>query len=288
MSNQKLNYFGINEDMLNDAKKEYYKTLTLDQINSQDVYVKQTNSHKMKYAQYMGSKIKARDLQDEVTQPYYQSLILNRKRLDEKNINIDMNIETNGISDLLPFEAKNDDKFVIGERQDALKVKRTFMHHGKKIKKIKSKETCKVTLLNLKVGENFETFCPNCGYPDTLSGFINGCDACGASFTVNDFKPKVAGFSMQENRVSKYYGNILKAWLAFFITYILAAIFVASKVNLVYGIASVMVFFTQSIPAFIGVLFIISKVLKNVWDTVTKRKSSFALKKKWKKSVSIK
>ncbi|MDO5156382.1 MAG: hypothetical protein Q4D51_10500, partial [Eubacteriales bacterium] len=267
-----LNGSGTIQEQIDNAKKEYYKTLSPDQIKNQTVYEKKTREYKGKYIQYMGYKIDAKSLTEDVTQPYYQSMILNRKRLDEKNVQIDMSIDTNTISEQMPFDVKKDEKFSMGERQDALKVRRTFLLNGKKIKKIKSKETSKITFLNLNVNENQETFCPNCGYADSLSGFINGCDACGAVFTVNDFEPKIAAFSMQENRVSKYYGTIFKAWLTFFITMVLGAIIVGKTVNLSYGIVLAAAFPFEFVPSLFVMLFIISVVLKNVWATVVNEK----------------
>lgn len=252
-----------------DAKREFLNGLTDDERRMEQSFEQQTRVYKGKYIEYFSRKIDSSKILDDVTQPYYQSMILSRKRLEQKNISIDIDMKTNSLSDRMPFKFKNDEKFYVGERQDALKINRTFRLNGKKIRKQKSKETSKITFLKSMVdSKNGEAVCPNCGYSGKLSSYLDGCDACGSVYSVNDFEPKVAGFALQENRVSKFYGAIFNAFKLFLLTW-MAFIILLGVSNGIFGVAScVMPSIYSSIVTVIVTLVLISKMSVNIWNTV--------------------
>ena len=138
------------------------------------------------------------------TQPFWQSMRISKKRLDEKGLTMDLELEkaVNDLeygSDVYNMESKENERDEYGIRNKLMLVHRRFFKNGKCIYNQKTKEMSIVSIIKSKVEGNV-TFCPNCGYQATISSFIDGCDACGSRFSVHDFEPRISGFSLEENR----------------------------------------------------------------------------------------
>ena len=159
---------------------------------------------------YQGDREAGARLMERTTQPYWQSLQLIRKRLQQRKLTLSMEFEESAI---LPGEYESPKKdgydYVCG-RVQPVKIKRTYYRDGKRIAREKNREIAVYRLLKADVrGER--AICPNCGFEGKLSSYIDGCDACGAKFLVSDFDTKVSGFSLEEDSRQKNVQYFMKA-----------------------------------------------------------------------------
>ena len=159
---------------------------------------------------YQGDREAGERLMERTTQPYWQSLQLIRKRLQQRKLTITMEFEQ---STVLPGEYEKPKKdgydYACGRIQP-VKIKRTCYRDGKRIARERGREIAVYRLIKADVrGER--AICPNCGFEGKLSSYIDGCDACGAKFLVSDFDTKVSGFSLEEDSRQKNIHYFMKA-----------------------------------------------------------------------------
>lgn len=155
---------------------------------------------------YYNDELGDKELANEVTQPYWQSMRLMKRRLTSKGLRMDMPVWE------LPEERVNsrpeqvtihqDGSDTIGVSVRDVVAHRSFWCGNKKIYSKKEKEICAVHALKANVQEE-EAACPNCGHIGKISEYIDGCDYCGCVFTVNDFETKISGFFLEENITAK-------------------------------------------------------------------------------------
>lgn len=144
-------------------------------------------------------------LMDRTTQPFWQSLRLSRRRLADKGLAMDVELARDAKSKTVRDEGlhvREDGYHLAGSKAMNVKVRRRFYQNGKKISTARDREICKLHLLKARV-DGDSAACPNCGYVGTVTSFIDGCDACDAKFTVQDFEPKISAFSLEENTSEK-------------------------------------------------------------------------------------
>lgn len=145
------------------------------------------------------------------TQPFWQSMRLSKRRLASKGLSVDVQIKKDKFSRTVRDERmcmRSDGHHLVGNKAMNVKVNRTFYKAGKKLSALKNKEICSVSLLKTEVTGD-RAACPNCGHINTIQSFIDGCDACNAKFTVQDFQTKVSGFSLEENTSGKIKSTML-------------------------------------------------------------------------------
>ena len=144
-------------------------------------------------------------LMDRTTQPFWQSLRLSRRRLADKGLAMDVELARDAKSKTVRDEGlhvREDGYHLAGSKAMNVKVRRRFYQNGKRISTARNREICKLHLLKAQV-DGDKAACPNCGYVGTVTSFIDGCDACDAKFTVQDFEPKISAFSLEENTGEK-------------------------------------------------------------------------------------
>ena len=167
-------------------------------------------------AYYQGSKEAEKNLMEQTTQPFWQSLRLSRKRLQQRELTVAMDMQEP--SRLADYEGPKKDGYdYTCRRTQAVKMRRTYYRGGKRIAFMKTPEIAAASFLQADVQGEMAA-CPNCGHEGKLSGYIDGCDACGAKFLVSDFETKVSGFSLEEDAQQKSISNFVKAGVTVAIT----------------------------------------------------------------------
>ncbi len=153
------------------------------------------------YGSYFNDKEDDTKLMQVVTQPFWQSMRLSKKRLDSKEITMDLDITedtSKSIFDYSIFDVNRDGNHVVGTSVRNLQVKRIFRKGEKKLYSKTESEVGVTSMMQSGVGAG-KVACPNCGFIGTVESFIDGCDACGSKFEVRDFATKVSGFALEEN-----------------------------------------------------------------------------------------
>ena len=165
---------------------------------------------------YRGNEAAEQHLMEQTTQPFWQSLRLSKKRLQQHDLTMEMEMqETQPIAD---YEGPKKDGYdYICQRTAPVKMKRTYYRHGNKTAYMKEPEISTASFLKADVQGDMAV-CPNCGHEGKLSSYIDGCDACGAKFLVSDFETKVSGFSLEEDSRQKSISNFIKAGVTVGIT----------------------------------------------------------------------
>ena len=164
---------------------------------------KEADFLKVQRAYYAG-QCGEQELITDTTQPFFQSMRLSRRRLNEKNLTVDMEImpdrsnsQTASGGEYYSGPDKDGYDFV-GMHRRPVKIQRTYYRNHQVLCRQKSFEIAGTNFLKSDV-EGDMAACPNCGHMGKISSYIDGCDACDAKFLVSDFETKVAGYSLEEN-----------------------------------------------------------------------------------------
>ena len=193
---------------LNDARKEI-------EGRTEDFY------EELK-AFYQGNAQAERNLMEQTTQPFWESLRLSKKRLQQRKLTVAMDMQESAT--LADYEGPKKDGYdYVCRRTKPVKMRRIYYRKGKKITSLKTPEIAAASFLKAEVQGDMAV-CPNCGHEGKLSSYIDGCDACGAKFLVSDFETKVSGFSLEEDVRQKNISNFIKAGITVGITAISLAV----------------------------------------------------------------
>ena len=160
---------------------------------------------------YYNDEIDDKELANSVTQPFWQSMRLSKRRIAAKGLRMDvpvweMHVKGPG-SHTGRVQTKQDGMDISGTSTRNVMAHRSFYRNNKKIYSKKEQEIASVHVLKANVQEE-EAACPNCGHVGKIADYIDGCDYCGSIFTVNDFEAKISGFFLEENislRVKKIF-----------------------------------------------------------------------------------
>lgn len=142
------------------------------------------------------------DATEMVTQPFWQSMKLSKRRMQENNIVIQNDISSKESKRVLLKNSYADGKNQVGEFKRNLKINRNIFKNGKKIYSEKDHNVCNISLVKVE-GDGEMAVCPKCGNKDKISTFIDGCDYCGTKFQVNDFEEKISAYYFEENTGAK-------------------------------------------------------------------------------------
>lgn len=151
--------------------------------------------------QYFSGQITDARMTEITTQPFWQSMRLSKKRLEEK----ELIAETTVAKAAAPMKFISDtsnSRSEIGNFSQPLKEHKKIYSRGKLIYNKKDDKICMVSAIKAN-GDGENATCPNCGGVSKISTYIDGCDFCGSKFTVNDFEEKISSFSMEENTPKK-------------------------------------------------------------------------------------
>lgn len=171
----------------------------------QEMEEKEADFEQKRKAYYAGH-CTDKELTEDTTQPFYESMRLSRKRLAEHNLTVDVQAEKDipkGRFSLFlnqenyrgPYRDGTD---YVGMHSQELKIKRTYYRNGRKLCRQKDYEVSRIQFLKSDV-EGDMAACPNCGHMGKIYSYIDGCDYCEAKFVVSDFESKVSGYSTEEN-----------------------------------------------------------------------------------------
>ena len=182
-------------EFLNDARKEI-------EGRTEDFYEELKSF-------YRGNGEAEQNLMEQTTQPFWESLRLSRKRLQQRDLTVAMDMQES--PQPADYEGPKKDGYdYTCRRTKAVKMQRTYYRKGEKIASLKTPEIVEANFLKADVQGDMAV-CPNCGHEGKLSSYIDGCDACGAKFLVSDFGTKVSGFSLEEDTRQKSISNFIKA-----------------------------------------------------------------------------
>ena len=144
------------------------------------------------------------DIQNDVTQLFWHILALQKKRLDNKGLTLEMTSERMCYRDIVPVRENSfsDGKYKIADVSETVEAKRTFRKQdGRVLTVIKSLETAWYRLLEAPRQGDGEIACPNCG---TYASRENLIDGCGTKFTVEDLDKRVSDFAFRPDYEVEY------------------------------------------------------------------------------------
>lgn len=171
---------------------------------------RKADNFRVVYGQYYRNQVSEKELTEQTTQPFWQSMRLSRRRLNEKGLQLDVTVynaakkAADPKGEVLPGK---DGWNYTGISTKAVKTDRRFRKAGKIIYQKKEHEISNVSLLKSDV-QGGQAHCPNCGSVGKISSFIDGCDYCDSKFLVSDFETKISGFTLEED----VYKTVLKVF----------------------------------------------------------------------------
>ncbi len=176
---------------------------------------------------------KNEDIKENTTQWGMYSLELNKKRLDDNDIS--MNISISHTSQEVVY-ASRDGKYVNYQVFSPVIKKLDFIKDNKCIKKYKKQSEFSLDVIESVHSEDMYS-CPRCGNSDTVENFYEGCKYCGSKFNFEDFKNKVNSFRFKDTgmvaldyfyKIFNNFGKIIAACAALgLLGYILICILLA-------------------------------------------------------------
>ena len=210
--------------------------------------------------EYYTDKMNDEDITEIATQPFWQSMRLNKRRLQEKNLTVVTERKKEPKESILNEKEFSDGRNVVGTFERIGVEEKKVFRNGEEIFSKKDEKKCTISLLRAE-GNGEEAVCPNCGALGKISTFIDGCDYCQSKFKVEDFEEKISAFSVEENTEKKVrvvlknlafilLGILGISVVVFVAAFILAIIFSITDVNLKAetNMSIVVMFLFQLIP----------------------------------------
>lgn len=154
------------------------------------------------YSDFMSGKIDDEQLAKDTTQPFWQSMYLSKKRLNNKGLDVDVRFSEEKGNRINTISVVNDGKNIIGTYKDNIIEEKSFKKDGRTIYDHKGKKMWIGNVIKAR-GENNMVACPNCGNMGDISSYINGCDYCNSRFQVEDFEEKVSSFVVSDDEKRK-------------------------------------------------------------------------------------
>lgn len=154
------------------------------------------------YSDFMSGKIDDEQLAKDTTQPFWQSMYLSKKRLNNKGLDVDIRFSEEKGNRINTISVVNDGKNIIGTYKDNIIEEKSFKKDGRTIYDHKGKKMWIGNVIKAR-GENNMVACPNCGNMGDISSYINGCDYCNSRFQVEDFEEKVSSFVVSDDEKRK-------------------------------------------------------------------------------------
>ncbi|MDY2607708.1 MAG: hypothetical protein SOV90_07315 [Lachnospiraceae bacterium] len=157
---------------------------------------------KKTYSDFMMGNIDDEELAKDTTQPFWQSMYLSKKRLNNKGLDVDVRFSEEKGKRINTISVVNDGKNIIGTYKDNIIEEKSFKKDGRTIYDHKGKKMWIGNVIKAR-GENNMVACPNCGNMGDISSYINGCDYCNSRFQVEDFEEKVSSFVVSDDEKRK-------------------------------------------------------------------------------------
>lgn len=215
-----MNRAEYDEKLRQEKNRVYYNKSNTD-------YVQELNRKADEYPdyenQYFCDEINGEAMTGVVTQPFFKSLELSKKRLDENGLtkrvdlypdnkkkgkkHVSNEYRTNSAKDI---EVGSEGNNIFATRDKKVIAKHWFYKNGKVIYSYKDSEISTIDLLKTK-GDGKYAACPNCGHIALIATYTDGCDYCHSKFEVSDFDTKISGYSLKENVAKKTKGTYKKS-----------------------------------------------------------------------------
>ncbi|MDO4203647.1 MAG: hypothetical protein Q4D07_03985 [Selenomonadaceae bacterium] len=158
------------------------------------------------FKQEWGGFFAGGELKENVTQIFWHIADLQRQRLRRKNVKLSFAAERRKYTEEDPVRRKNitGRQYLVTEIREDIAADRVYSRDGRELLKIRDRELAHYTLLAARNEGEGTVICPACGMPAARESLLNGCDACGTKFTVNDLGQRVAGFSLRHDVDMQY------------------------------------------------------------------------------------
>ncbi len=151
--------------------------------------------------QYFNNQINDSEITEITTQPFWQSLHLSKKRLNEKGLVSETTTDKVSKPMTFVYDASNSHS-EIGLFRQPIKEHKKIYSGGQLIYNKKDDKLISVSAIKAE-GDEENACCPNCGNLGKISSYIDGCDYCCSKFTVTDFEEKISAFCLVENTPKK-------------------------------------------------------------------------------------
>ena len=143
--------------------------------------------------------VKAQDVSKYLTQSFFYSKMLQKRRLESVGVTIKEGYRKNilrlltGHSAIWLYDGKNVACNFTDEY--GIRVKKYFISNSKKLS-IKEKGFSSYSVITNASGASERIKCSNCGHECSVTSFFNGCEYCRTKFNFNDFDNRVSSISL--------------------------------------------------------------------------------------------
>lgn len=178
---------------------------------------------------------KGNSIDEEITQSFWHSLMLYRKRSEKLKVNQDVKIIENGtLGPAEPGVTRNVEEVRANGRKSTVietpvSIRRRYYKNGKKLAE-KIDYTSEATCLILEKDregadtEQREIVCPTCGGIGTRESLFDGCDYCGRKFQVDNEERKVSAFAVFHDAIAGTNQELKKNKMLLIIAFLLFAL----------------------------------------------------------------
>lgn len=164
-----------------------------------------------KYSEYFLGNIDDETMTDYVSQPFWQSLHLSKRRLDKNNLTMEIDV-TPLNNKLSRIDYDNGDKIDSATFKRTVKVNKRIKKGNKIIYRNKDREICISSALKVHGNDEYAV-CPRCGNNGKITSYINGCDYCNSKFKVSVFDDKISSFTTEPDGRNKVFSICKKAFI---------------------------------------------------------------------------
>ena len=150
------------------------------------------------------------------TQLFWHRLFLRKRRLDQKNVSLEMTIKkkTNPAgtqranpAGLFAVAWLPDGKYISANWIETLHIDKTYSQNGRSIGHFSEEGLGSIAIIeSLKTTENY--ICPNCGAAQTQQQLLDGCDYCLTKFHMEDFEKKISSWQFKKNN-KKHFKTVM-------------------------------------------------------------------------------
>jgi len=145
-------------------------------------------------------------IQENVTQTYWNILVLQKKRLEKKNLTMDMTSKRvrYGEHKVVTDKKCFDGKYEVTEATETLSASKVYKNNDTVIGRDKCTKVGRYKFIDAKRTGKGNIICPNCGNSSSRENLLDGCDYCGTKFTVEDLGERVSDFGFRSDYDIEY------------------------------------------------------------------------------------
>ena len=168
------------------------------------------------YREYFKGNISDEQMTNHVSQPFWYSLRISKKRLEKNGLDMEMDTKfiRNSQNVISRLSYEKGEKVEAGIYKYNADVSKKIRKDGKVLFKDKEKKFCFTGVIKA-IGDGENAICPRCGHNGKISSYIDGCDYCHSKFQVSDFEEKISMFNTETDGRKKI-SAMCKKIIAFF------------------------------------------------------------------------